>query len=80
MIENRYLVTAATAADTVPRALIKDIVNRAVQITNLQDDLEEYLKTEDVSFEDVNPEYVNKKNTLVHKFKKDLQERMLRFF
>ncbi len=74
MPQNPYFVTATLT--TVRNPQIKHIIDSAIQITNIEDDLEEYLR----DTEDVNLQYVERNNALVREFKGDLKRRLLRFF
>jgi hypothetical protein len=72
MSQNPYFVKATPLTDQTQ--LINDIINRAVLITNIEHDLQEYQNTESI-----NPEYVKIKNALANDYKMQLQQ-LLKFF
>ncbi len=67
---------AAPKKTFVRKPLIKDIIDRALLITNLQDDLEEYLKEN----RRVDPQYLVQKDLDERRYTNDLQRKLLRVF
>jgi hypothetical protein len=78
MPQNPYFVTATPTTvrkHFVRKPLIKHIIDRAVQITNIEDALQEHWKRDSV-----NSQYVLEQNATAKRYKNDLQRYLLRFF
>jgi hypothetical protein len=78
MPQNPYFVTATPTTvrkHFVRKPLIKHIIDRAVQITNIEDDLQEHWKRDSV-----NAWSVQEKHATLNRYRSDLQRFLLRFF